>query len=239
MSNPSACRAAGRRLGRRDRRRRSCARGDAGLDSLLKVAVLDRELGLPQHDTANVGQVKSRNTVVSREKRAGGNVALVAVGTAGQRTNEEGGVANVLAPVLDGGVEARLADVAVAVVVELDPDVVEQLADVERLGGVRERALGSGSQVVSLAGVLGKVGPEALGHGQVAGGVASLVVYSQDLLANHIRRLLVVVVNSPRSTPSSFTLPKGRSVGVAVPPRKRFQTVSATCWPWASLESVT
>lgn len=163
--------------GRGRRRSRAGAGADGSLDGLLEVAVLDSELGLPEHDSANVGQVESRDTVVSRDERAGGDVALVTVGTAGQRTNEQSSVANVLAPVLDSSVEAGLANVAVVVVVELDPDVVEELADVERLRSIGEGALRSSSKVVPLAGVLGKVGSEALSHGQVAGRVTSLVVY--------------------------------------------------------------
>ena len=167
----------------RGRRRRSGAAGDASLDRLLEVAVLDGELSLPEHDAANVGEVESRDALVGRQQAAGGDVALVAVGTAGQSADEEGGVADALAPVLDGVVEAGLGNVAVAVVVELDPDVVGQLADVEGFRGVGERALGSSSQVVLLAGVLGEVGLEALGHGQVASGVAGLVVYHKLVLA--------------------------------------------------------
>lgn len=177
--------------GRRRRRRRSgAATRDAGLDRLLEVAVLDGELGLPEHDAANVGQVESGDALVGGQQAAGGDVALVAVGTAGQGADEEGGVADALAPVLDGGVEARLGNVAVAVVVELDPDVVGQLADVEGLGGVGERALGSGSQVVLLAGVLGEVGLEALGHGQVASGVAGLVVYERLVSAKKAKLMI-------------------------------------------------
>lgn len=156
---------------------------DASLDGLLEVAVLDSQLGLPKHDTADVGQVESRDTLVSREEGAGGDVTLVTVGTAGQSTNKESGVANVLGPVLDGVVEARLGNVAVAVVVELNPDVVGQLADVEGLRSIGEGALGSSSQVVLLAGVLGEVGLEALGHGKVTSGVAGLVVYGNTILA--------------------------------------------------------
>lgn len=150
---------------------------DASLDGLLVVAVLDSQLGLPKHDAADVGQVESRDALVSREEGAGGDETLVTVGTAGQSTNEESGVANALAPVLDGSVEARLGNVAVVVVVELNPDVVGQLANVEGLRGIGEGALGSSSQVVLLASVLGEVGLEALGHGKVTSGVASLVVY--------------------------------------------------------------
>lgn len=180
VAGPRASRGASGRSGGRGRRGRGSRAGagaDGSLDGLLEVAVLDSELSLPEHDTANVGQVESRDAVVSRDERAGRDVALVTVGTAGQRTNEQSSVANVLAPVLDSGVEAGLANVAVVVVVELDPDVVEELADVERLRGIGEGALGSSSKVVPLAGVLGKVGSEALSHGQVASRVASLVVY--------------------------------------------------------------
>ncbi|KAH6603995.1 hypothetical protein Trco_007441 [Trichoderma cornu-damae] len=188
-------------------RRRGAARGDAGLDGLVEVAVLDSQLSLPEHDAANVGEVESGDAVVGREQRAGGNVTLVAVGTAGQRTNEQSSVADALAPVLDSSVEAGLADVAVAVVVELDPDVVGELADVEGLRGVGEGALRSGSQVIPLAGVLGEVGLEALGHGKIntikldaskgterrAGGTA------QEQVPDRIGKLLPLSITGERS----------------------------------------
>lgn len=178
MAGPRASGGASSGSGGGGGRRSSAGAGaDSSLDGLLEVAVLDSELSLPKHDTANVGQVKGRDTVVSRDERAGRDVALVTIGTAGQRTNEQSSVTNVLAPVLDSSVEAGLANVAVVVVVELDPDVIKELADVERLRGIGEGALGSSSEVVPLAGVLGKVGSEALSHGQVASWVASLVVY--------------------------------------------------------------
>lgn len=59
--------------------------------------------------------------------------------------------AQILAPGLEAGREARLPDVAVAVVVELHEDEIQALHRVERDRGVGARALRRRGEVVALA----------------------------------------------------------------------------------------
>jgi hypothetical protein len=69
-----------------------------------------------------------------------------------------------------------LRNVAVAVVVELDPDKVQFAANILRLRGIREGALRSGTEEVALARIVLEVGLEALDHSQVTSGVARFIV---------------------------------------------------------------
>lgn len=140
------------------------------------MIVVVGELSLPQHGTAVVGQVHRLDALNGAVESVGIDVALVAIAARGKTTDEELSISDTLAPVLNSLVETRLSDVAFAVVVKLDPDVVELLADIKRLRSVGEGALGSGSEVVLLAAVVGEVALEALNHGKVAVRVARLVV---------------------------------------------------------------
>ena len=140
------------------------------------MIVVVGELSLPQHGTAVVGQVHRLDALNGLVEGVGIDVTLVAIAARGKTTNEELGVSDALAPVLYGLVETRLGDVAFAVVVELDPNVVELLADIKRLRSIGEGALRSSGEVVLLAAVVGKVALEALNHGKVASRVTRLVV---------------------------------------------------------------
>lgn len=147
------------------------------LDLLLVVAILNSQLRLPQHSTSKVGQIHSLDLVDSLVKGSSIDVALVTIGTTGQCTNVQLDAAtDTLAPVLDGLGKSALGNVAVAVVVELDLDPVEELADVEGFRLVGVGALGCGGEVVFLGGVLGKVGFELFGHGEVACSVVGFVI---------------------------------------------------------------
>lgn len=122
-------------------------------NSLLVVTVLDRQLSFPQHGTPQIRQVHGFDTLDGGDQLRGAHVPLVTIRTASQGTDEQLGGSDARAPVLDGGVEVRLSDVAVAVVVELDPDVVQLCADSERDGSIGVWTLRRSSHVVFLAAV--------------------------------------------------------------------------------------
>ncbi|KAF1738800.1 hypothetical protein CRV24_000728 [Beauveria bassiana] len=132
-----------------------------------KIAIVPGQLRLPEHGTAVVGQIHGLDALEGLDEGVGVNITLIAVGPRGQAADEELGAADALAPVLDGCVEARLRNVAVAVVVKLHPNVVEQLADCQGLRLVRKRALRRRRHVVLFAAARGHVGAEALGHCQI------------------------------------------------------------------------
>lgn len=147
------------------------------LNNLLVIAIINRQLGLPQHSSPKVRQVHSLDLVNGPIEHRGIDVALVAVGAARQRANVQLYAApDAPGPVLDGGGEPALGNVAVAVVVELDLHPVEEPADVKGLGLVGVRALGGGGDVVFFRCVLLEVGFELFGHGEVACSVVGFVI---------------------------------------------------------------
>ena len=106
---------------------------------------------IPQHNTSHIASARVLRALDDIANLRGGNVAAAGASgaTAGWRTDVDHGTTGELGgPGLEGVDETGLADVAVAVVVELDEDKVHLLHGVEGDGGVGARALRSGRDVV-------------------------------------------------------------------------------------------
>ena len=148
---------------------------------MLIVPIHHRLRTIPQHDPPEI-----RHTRSFRALNHGRHGARLLIPTASTRRAsrcadvEFGAVAlgaEVGRPVLEGLQEARLADVAVAVVVELHKDKVHGgLHGIEGDGGVGSGTLRRGADVVALGGILVDGGAEGGDEsGVVLGGVVFVV----------------------------------------------------------------
>ena len=117
------------------------------LDDLVVILAPDRvrhALGsVPKHDPAQVGHLGRRGALDRRRHGVRGQIARAGAGGAGRGTNVQLRAAgDVLAPGGQTFEEPRLADVAVSVVVELDPlwdylvSVLNLIPNVANISGI-------------------------------------------------------------------------------------------------------
>ena len=141
------------------------------LDNTGVPAVGQRLGAIPKRNTAQVRNVLANNALHRRRHLVRRQIPGPSASRASRGANVELGLAalgrEISGPFADGVSEARSADVAVAVVVELDKDEVHGKHGVERDGGVRAWALGrAGDEVLA-----GRVAGEGLAEGVDKGGV--------------------------------------------------------------------
>lgn len=109
---------------------------------------------IPQHDTTHIASARVLRALDNSAHLCRGNISAAGAGGAAASwgTDVDHGAAGELGgPGLERVDEARLADVAITVIVELDPDKVHLLHGVEGDGGVGAGALRRCGDVVCLA----------------------------------------------------------------------------------------
>ena len=122
---------------------------------LATVRILHRLGAIPEHDSPEVTDAGSPRTLQYPIQLRGGHISAAStITTSGSADIQFRPLAirgEILAPRFKAVFKARLPDVAITVVVELDEDKVHALHRVERDTGVRARALRRRGDVVALA----------------------------------------------------------------------------------------